>query len=139
MFIGKTNEKRVGAACAVFEGGVVVSGGNSASVEKYDHVADAWSHMPSMTVQRCGHKLVSTGSKLFAIGGDERSDCEVFDPTCNRFVALLSDNLFFDEQYFNAALSIGEKLLILENRSAYVLSYDAETDECLSKHFELTQ
>ena len=144
--VGEMNEERVNAACALFEGGIVVCGGNGGdgvlkrSVERYDHVADTWSYMPSMITSRRGHKLVSTRNKLFAIGGTrERWEFEMFDSTCGRFVSLHSlynQIPYFDRLNYEAALSIEKTLVVISNTET--LYYDVETGESLTNFCNIT-
>ena len=92
-------EDRRNAACAVFEGKIVVSGGcnNNTkirrtavarrrilkqvilnSVESYDYHENKWSYFPCMLSKRANHTAVSIGNKLFMIGGSSNNS-EVFD------------------------------------------------------------
>ena len=116
-------ERRREAACAVFEGRVVVSGGERyhdgdavgedekrnfyfdcfdevvkvlKTVEQYDPFSDAWSGFPSMINARCRHKSVAMKNKLFVIGGGTEK-CEVYDSDCKAFVAIrpLSEFILF--------------------------------------------
>ena len=57
------NDDRVNAACTVFEGRFVISGGEndnglSTSVEAYDHVADEWSYRSSMIHESSSHNVL---------------------------------------------------------------------------------
>ena len=145
--VGSMNAERVYAACAVFEGRIVVGGGlwNGGSVEVYDHIADEWSYMPNMVEETsgCRFSLVSTGSKLFAVGEKmiETVLCEVFDSKSNIFVSLNSFALdcHLDTLYLSTALSIGTKLFIVYESKGETLCYDVETDKCFTNDFEVTK
>ena len=137
--VSKINEERRVAACTVFEGRIVVTGGidNNGQVlntaESYDAVGDTWSPMPSMIRSRDQHSLVVVRNKLFVIGGDRRNgSCEVFESVCNKFVPLKSHISFGS----NAALSIGSEIFIFHNRnlrSSSVVRYDVDKDEWSDK------
>ena len=54
------NESRIEAACTVFEGKIVVSGGRKntcylKSVELYDYHENKWTYLPDMIEHRCEH------------------------------------------------------------------------------------
>ena len=78
------------AACSLFEGRIVVSGGfplvNSKTVTEYDHVTDAWRRMPNMNSGKAIHQQVACGSKRFVFGWKEGN--EVFDRFSNRFQVI---------------------------------------------------
>ena len=91
------NEIRTFAACTVFEGKIVVSGGYNLNnfigintVEAYDHVADEWTCMPNMVEGRRKYGSVAMKNKLFVFGiyifGIGSS--EVYDSRFNNFVVL---------------------------------------------------
>ena len=162
------NRARYSAACAVFQGKLVVSGGMSPddrlygymagmptspvsstnTVEAYDHVADAWSCMPSTVLHRVDHSLVPIKTKLFVIG---RSDlaCEVFDGTAGKFAVIKSSPVFHGEKevWFHGeeevwvhgeegdtldkvrAVSMGSKIAVFGREHSTVQIYDTETDE----------
>ena len=72
------------AACTVFEGKIVVSGGvfrshrDIKSVEAYDHHVMKWTRLPDMINKR---KVMeqSAFNKMFVIGADCVTTCEVFE------------------------------------------------------------
>ena len=67
MEIYSRNERKF-AACTVFEGKIVVSGGvQSNTVESYDFYENKWTYLPSMIEYRYFHGSVSVGNKLFVI------------------------------------------------------------------------
>ena len=62
--VAEMNESRYNASCTVFEGRIVVSGGDNFgqilnTVEAYDHVANEWTSMPNMIKERSSHKFIS--------------------------------------------------------------------------------
>ena len=84
-------ESRKCAACTVFEGKIVVSGGvDFNSVESYDYYENKWDYFPSMILNRCYHATVSTGNNLFVIGGwhMSRLSCEVFNSFTRKFTLI---------------------------------------------------
>ena len=90
------NVARYQAACTVFEGKVVVSGGfrrgffkkSIKSVEAYDYYVNKWTNLPDMVEGRSDHAAVSMGNKMFVIGGDHNLNCEIFDSFSRNFCAL---------------------------------------------------
>ena len=125
------------AACTVFEGKVVVSGGytdNSDtlnSVEIYDHLDDTWTYMPSMIENRMGHKSVGGRRKIFVIGGQMTSTCEVFDASSNTFVAL-KISLSLDETNLDEPVDIilnGNQMIVFTHMPTKVICYNLSTGE----------
>ena len=131
--VARPNKFRLDVSCTVFEGRVVVSGGLGFcnSVEAYDHVAEAWYDMPNMVQARCGHKSVAIRNKLFVIAGIGTTTIELFDSNCNKFVLVkpptvsVADHLLFT----SAVVTLGNKLVIFNNRKNNILLYDVENDE----------
>ena len=87
--VASMSRQRSAAACAAFNGGIVVAGGDNGSmksmrkVESYDAVADKWSPMPQMVTGKRGPGLVVVRNKLFVVGMES---FEVFDDVCRKFV-----------------------------------------------------
>ena len=71
--IADLNLARYFSACTVFEGKIVVAGGNNydhvelKSVEAYDYYENKWTHLPDMIEKRNDHAAVSIGNKLFVM------------------------------------------------------------------------
>ena len=138
--VARMNEARSHAACAVFEGSLVIAGGwHSAystlnSVESYDVFDDKWSPMPNMIEEKHGHKLVVVRNKLFVIGR-ERQSCEVFDSNCKRFVIFKSPGecLFT----MNNIFSIGNVIYTIKKYDNLVLCYNTETNDWTTGHHKL--
>ena len=144
--VAKMNEARYDAACTIFTGEVVVSGGEgrrrtSKTVEAYDHVADKWSYMPNMIKRRIRHKLVAVNNKLFVVGGLSTKSCEVFDSTSNKFVLLKPPRGFYKKSLDNpaTAIIIGSKLVVFGNRSDRISYYDVDTNEWSEESFEISK
>ena len=128
---GEMSEERVSAACAVFQGRVVVSGGfdldsypASRHVQAYDHFSRSWAPMPDMMEARRDHAMVAAGNKLFVVGGMRRS-CEVFDG--GRFVALKERPGAINKTLV-AAFVVGSSTVVAVAAEA-VLWYDVTKDE----------
>ena len=141
------NEVRSTAACAVFEGNVIVAGGWNyyvnimSSVESYDVIADKWSAMPNMIKYRNGHSLVVVKNKLFVIGSIE-DGCELFDSTCKKFVDLklpLIDSFFLTYTDFSEVIAIGSKIIVFGSNKNSVLCYDVEKDEWSQEPCDVTK
>ena len=87
----KNERSKLNAACAVFEGNVVVAGGwdkgfnKLGSVAIYDVIADKWWSMPNMVSGKSGHSSVVLQNKLYVIGAVDVA-CEVYNKTSKKFV-----------------------------------------------------
>ena len=147
--VQRMNEARIDAACTVFEGRVVVSGGYNGeqdslnTVEVYDHIADTWTCLPSMNETRYRHSSVAIKNKLLVIGsisGTGRKTCEVFDSTSKQFVFLKqkSNSFAYRFKHFFQTFSIGKQLIVLGNRSKTAVCYDVEKDEWSEVAFKVT-
>ena len=144
--VAKMNSTRALAACAVFKGNIVVSGGliegltTLKSVEVYDYSADEWKYMPSMVHGRSHHSLAATRNKLFAIGGFKQQ-CEVFDSTSNAF-ALMKNSKGFDfsgNENWNKTLVIGNKIFVFFEHRSTALCYDLEKGNWTKESCEITK
>ena len=126
--VSRMNETRFNAACAVYEGKVVVSGGFNlinfflTTVEVYDHIADEWSYMPNMIYRRSEHRMVVVRNKLFAVSP---YIWEVFDQTSNNFVSFESPKVI----RLNSAIPIGNKILVIDDMKSSIFCYDVDKDE----------
>ena len=134
--VASMKEVRSSAACTVFEGRIIVSGGWGVNdelntVECYDHIADEWSHMPSMITRTSDHSLIAIKNKLFAIGG-YHNIVEVYDSNSNKFVAVNSKHLF---GYHARSIPLGNKIVIFFMESTTAWCYDVDTDEWSKESF----
>ena len=144
--VKRMNAIRVGAACTVFEGNVVVSGGfdgfggfvGGQTVETYDHVADTWSYMPSMVEGRKSHDLVAIKNKLFAIGGRENT-CEVYDSCSKKFYLLKSPQKKFKFNFDNAAFafSMADKIIVFDGAIKFGGCFDLNKEEWSEQLIEM--
>ena len=149
--IAKMNEARTSPGCTVFEGRVVVSGGDirnngngTNSVVEYDHVADNWSYLTTMIERRFGHSSVAIKNKLFFIGSyndDGIETCEVFDSISRKCMLLKNKPISsaFRLHDYTSSFSIGNKVIILGNCSSTALCYDVDKDEFYEEPFEVTK
>ena len=94
-------EERERAACTVFEGKIVVSGGLTEvhvgfgdlhaiilnSVEVYEYHENKWSYFPSMLNPNYDHTAVSISNKIYMVGGCSYI-CEVFDSVTRMFTSI---------------------------------------------------
>ena len=82
------------AACTVFEGKIVMSGGvfrshgDIKSVEAYNCHINKWTRLPDMKNKKASHETISMGNNMFVIGGDFFKTCEVFDSFSRTFIAI---------------------------------------------------
>ena len=142
--ISKMSNARSLLACSVFEGRIVVSGGNNngilKTVEVYDNVGDTWENMPNMVKKRFCHKSVAVTKKLFIIGGLYTNNCEVFDSTTNKFTLLKKPTLTsrYNFKYAFGVIIIGSKFFVFEENTQ-VTTYDFENNEWSVKTCEATK
>ena len=137
--IADLNVARDSAACTVFEGKIVVSGGGNdyefKSVEAYDYYEDKWTYLPDMIEERSLHVTVSMGNKMFVIGGYETINCEVFE-NCSRMFTTINTGLNYpaiDEWYFEA-FCIGNCIVVFHHfqcdlKDSIVYLYDVEEEQ----------
>ena len=135
-------DQREHAACAVFNGKIVVSGGYNftgdhlRSVESYDHISDTWTYMANMINARICHDLIAVSNKLFAIGGKTMT-FEVYDTFSEKFVALnLLPRLENDFRYFGAYM-IGRNIMVF-GKSPKVYFYNVDSNEWYEGSCEIT-
>ena len=85
---------RRGGACTVFEGKIIVSGGENEAyinfklVEAYDYYKNGWTLLPDMIARRVNHLLISMSNTLFVICGKNNCGMEVFDSVNIKFTYL---------------------------------------------------
>ena len=133
------------ASCTVYEGKIVVTGGQSKNrhlklVEAYNHHENKWNNLPDMIVTRYKHGAVRMGNKMFVIGGNYNSTCEVFDSSCRKFTSikelLVMDSLNY---YGTSVVSIGYKIFafssFMNKENSRFQIYDVLNDQwCLEKY-----
>ena len=145
-------ESRKEAACTVFEGKIVVSGGSRKvvrnrlreggfvniksrhqSIEAYDFHENKWSSFPNMLSPRNNHAAVSIGNKMFMVGGS--SDyVEVFDSVTRKFTYIENVPKLVRIPYIFIStfevVSIGYKIYIFrkEYNKVHVHSYDVKNN-----------
>ena len=132
--VAKMNISRSNASCTVFEGKIVVSGGDNNgllnTVEAYDHIANEWTNMLNMVEERCDHKSVAVKNKLFIVGGNTTT-CEVYDSGCGKFslLKLVKETIYGFLRFPSEVLSIENKLFVFKRYEKNVLLYDVEKDD----------
>ena len=89
------NDFRQNAACTVFKGKIVLTGGydgenrvDLSSVEAYDFYENKWDFLPCIINKRYFHGAVCMGNKLYVIGGKYNATCEVFDSSSMKFASI---------------------------------------------------
>ena len=136
------NLPRFKAACAVFQGNIVVSGGlvpgiepifgdpcnlETSTVEVFKD--GKWSGMPSTVYRVSGHSLVAVKNKLFVIG----DSFEVFDDICRKFVVMKkvpsSLKFLFEQKNFVGAVSLANKIFVFRKNKTEVFVYDVIKEE----------
>ena len=129
------NESKYVAACTVYEGKIVVSGGwnneELNSVEAYDYYENKWTYLPDMIEERDNHASVSIGNKLFVIGGCKMSSCEMFDSFSRRFCYIKTFADSTNDIYNFRAVSITNQLVIFGevdfDKETKVFTYNVKT------------
>jgi len=120
---------RSGHGCAGIPGDdfrVLVSGGTQgfgqpalSSAEIFDWKTNSWKNVAQMKKGRFGHAVVTVGDKIFAIGGDDRNQNNVFDTI---------------EEYDvkkNSWTTIGQKLSIPRSNFGFTLIPHSIIDGCV--------
>ena len=144
--VARMNQVRVHAACAVFEGKVVVSGGQGDdfirlnTVESYDVIGNTWSKMANMINGKSNHSLIAISNKLFVIGSKWHTNgpntCEVFDNSCKSFVALKSPTT---EYFGDKVVLIDNKIVAFQSDTPFTICYDVDEDKWSSEPCEVTK
>ena len=80
--------------------------------------------MPNMINSHSLHCLVK--DKLFVIGR-RRDICELFDNVCKVFIALKT---CFTDYILTDAMSIGNRIVVLQEIRSSVIFYDVDKNEC---------
>ena len=138
--ICEMNEVKDGAACVVFQGNIVVSGGvdnnnnRLNTVESYDVFGDKWTSMPNMINSHSYHSLVVVKDKLFVIG-NEIYFCEVFDNVSKNFVSLKHP----PSMSYNKSVAIGNRIVVFQENQSTILCYDVDKDEWSEESCEVTK
>ena len=138
-------EARSHAACAVFEGNVIVAGGwcnegrDTDSVESYDVIGDEWSPMANMVECKMDHSLVVVKDKLYVIG--YLYPCEIFDNYCKKFVVLKmpTEQEYFFLLYYRQTLLIGQKIYFFEDEDGSAIYYDVDKGDCSYELCDVTK
>ena len=134
-YISSMNKGRGFAACTVFEGKIVVSGGwhkanipgvdisrsRLSSVEAYNSHENKWVRFPHMLERRSEHDIVSMGNRMFVIGGRIDNTCEVFDSVTNKFTYIENTPKIKDVDYItnNHLVCIGCKVYLIQQIMMY--------------------
>ena len=79
--------------------------------------------MPNMISGKRDHSLVVANEKLFAIGFSNYN-CEVYDSSCGKFVALKSPPL--TSRTFGKVVSIGGTTIIIQGRVSHLVCFDVD-------------
>lgn len=135
------NDPRSFAACKLFAGNIVVSGGlgnNNASktVESFNCFTGTWTLMPSMMERRIKHGLVAVRSNLFVFEGNNKLDgvdvitSEAFDNICKKFVSFqLPISSYSISSYMVDIVSVGSKVFVFQDYTPAIIVYDVDKDE----------
>ena len=139
---------RANAACAVFEGKILVSGGyiswnDLKLVEAYDHHENKWTCLPDMINERSHHGSVSMGNKMLVIGGKSNTTCEVFESFSRKFTVIKEiKGVDMNQLNYLKLVGIGNKIFVFPilfrcHRFEKFHIYDVLKDEWCVKQFHL--
>ena len=84
-----------------------------------------------MNEKRCHHAAVSMGNKMFVIGGNETSSCEIFDSFSRSFTSIKSFVKLpeLDDYYFQA-VCVGNYITVIHgffnSKETKVYIYDVD-------------
>ena len=142
------NQTRSSAASTVFEGKIVVTGGTDnwyklKSIEAYDYYENKWNSLPDMIERRSYHASVSMGNKLFVIGGESTTSCEIFDSISRKFtlieLKLPKINSYWSSKYQtvckgNIIFLISENIYLYSGcKDTIMYTYDIQTNQWSEK------
>ena len=134
-------DKRIDAACSIFAGKIVVSGGEGLkSVEAFDHHENKWICLPDMLEIRKDHGIVSFTNKLFAIAGSLSNTCEVFDNCTKMFTYIKpipSESSCFPCP--NQVLCLDKVIVVISSylkSDGYAPCYDTQSCTWHRKHYD---
>ena len=130
-------EARRSAACAVYEGGIVVCGGDEGeegpehdTVERYDVTTDRWTPLPRMTTEKSDHGAAVIGRNYYVIS--RWDGCEVYDGGC--FTALKGPNWELGRGDAKV-VTVGRAIVAFHRKSSFV--YDVDEGEWTGEEFEV--
>ena len=139
--IANMKQARKNAACTVYKGLVIASGGfvdndfGSNTVEVYDHLPNTWTDMPRMVEGRSEHSLVAIKSKIIAIGN---RNYEIYDEVAKSFT-LINVPLNYTSYYLSVkAISVGNKIALLRRFKSRILFLDTGNDKWCEKDFDFS-
>ena len=145
--IADLNVPRFHAACTVFEGKIVVTGGknycpNLKSVEAYDYHENKWTFLPDMIKERYCHDAVSMGNKMFIVGGNYTTNCEVFDSRSRKFTTISSEIISDLQDWCLDAFSIGNKIVMFHKNphtESAVYLYEVDKEKLSNIEYDFTK
>ena len=125
--VASMKQSRSSAACTVFKGKIVVTGGyheefnDLKTVEAYDHLANEWSVMPNMIKAHSYHDAVTVKNKMYVVCDE---NVEIFDG--QKFVSLKRPS---DYKYGRGTFSTGNKIHVVKFHKGKMLTYDTVKDK----------
>ena len=138
------------AACTIFEGKIVVTGGMNnwnklKSIEAYDYHENKWTYLPDMIEERYLHAVVSMGNKMFIIGGYYITSCEVFDSYTRKYTNIYSKIKVSDiKEWCFYAYSFGKNIVVFQEfqipfKATVVYLYDIEKEKWKNVQCDFTK
>ena len=134
--LADTKEKRFYAACTVFEGKIVVTGGRyTKTVEAYDYYENKWTYLPDMIEERYDHASVSMGNKLFVIGGSNNSTFELFDSFSRKFIFFKTSITGIFQHFTISAVIIGYNIVVFAKvvGKTKIFIYNIKNNQCCDR------
>ena len=98
-----------------------------------------------MIEERSDHAAVSMGNKMFVIGGEETTNCEVFDICSRKFTKFFSEiKIPFLPLCNFYAFDIGNNIVVFQNcqgsfEKTYIYLYDVEKEKWLNVQCDITK
>ena len=122
------NETRSRAASTVFNGSVVVLGGDvGKTVEACNFTDNSWYYLTDMTQSKSCHSACSMSNKMFVVGGLYKTSSEVYDCCSRLFTLIQIGNINSNMSFF-----INTKLFVYVSDRHHIFLYDKNqvfTDE----------
>ena len=112
-----------------------IDGASKKITESYDPKTNTWKNLQSLNYSRAGVATASLGGKLYAFGGEDRSDLEIYDPLSNTWT-LDSDNNLPSIDKGGSAITIENKMYFIDGNGtgeSRMFAYDPVSSEWSQK------
>ena len=112
-----------------------IDGASKKITESYDPKTNTWKNLQSLNYSRAGVATASLGGKIYAFGGEDRSDLEIYDPLSNTWT-LDSDNNLPSIDKGGSAITIENKMYFIDGNGtgeSRMFAYDPVSSEWSQK------